>query len=102
MKQLIKKLAFWTTVLIIPPILISFSMMYKGLVKVIQTGMCPPAPTDIPAYACSVSDYIYRMTVGGFAIIGNIIIVLTWFAFVGSVTLIRKIAKKKTLQPELG
>lgn len=37
-------------------------------------AICPAAPTDIPAYACTVGDYVLRMTVGGFAFVAHLML----------------------------
>jgi hypothetical protein len=49
-----------------------------GLPGVVATGLCPPAPLDIPAYPCSPSDYLLRMTVGPWALAGHLFIWCAW------------------------
>jgi hypothetical protein len=49
-----------------------------GLPAVVATGMCPPAPPDIPAYPCLPLDYLLRMTVGPWALAGHLFIWCAW------------------------
>lgn len=56
-KPAIKKLFIhlaWFLFLFVPPIAYSAFISWPGLKHVIATGYCPPAPTDIPAYPCTV------------------------------------------------
>ena len=62
----------------IPPLLFIGTHLIAGVIQVSQTGMCPSAPPDIPAYACSVGDYLGRMTFGFWALMGNITVVIAW------------------------
>lgn len=63
---------------LVVPILVSLGTVLAGLPDVVQTGMCPPAPTDIPAYPCTPGEYILRMTLGPWAVLGHILIWLVW------------------------
>jgi len=65
--------------MIVPPLLISLSWIWPGAVEVIQTGTCPPAPPDIPAQPCSLTQYLLRMTVGVWALMGHL---ATWMAWI--------------------
>jgi len=56
------------------PSLLSFLAIGSGLPAVLATGMCPAAPPDIPAYACSAPDYLLRMAFGPWAMAGHIFI----------------------------
>ncbi|WP_204141843.1 hypothetical protein [Halomicronema sp. CCY15110] len=63
-----------------PPLLMSLSWILPGAIAVIQTGSCPPAPPDIPAYPCSLGQYLVRMTVGAWALMGHLLTWMAWFA----------------------
>jgi hypothetical protein len=63
----------------VPPLLMSVAWIWPGAVTVIQTGTCPPAPPDIPAYPCSLGEYLARMTWGAWALMAHLI---TWMAWV--------------------
>lgn len=65
--------------MIVPPLLMSLSWIFPGALTVLQTGMCPPAPPDIPAHPCSLGQYLTRMTVGSWALLGHLV---TWMAWV--------------------
>lgn len=62
----------------IPPILFISINLIAGAIQVVQTGMCPSAPPDIPAYACSLGDYLGRMTMGIWALMGHLTLVIAW------------------------
>lgn len=56
--------------------------MVWGLPEVVETGMCPAAPPDIPAYACTPGEYILRMTFGPWALIGHMMVWMAWCGIV--------------------
>ena len=64
----------------IVPCLASALLAGWGLPGVIATGMCPAAPTDIPAYPCTPGEYLLRMTVGPWALPGHIIVWCGWIS----------------------
>jgi hypothetical protein len=72
-------LALW----IGPPAAVSLILVGSGVPAVLQTGMCPPAPPDIPSYPCTAFDYLMRMTVSPFALVGHIAIGIAWTALLG-------------------
>jgi hypothetical protein len=72
-------LALW----IGPPMAVSFILVGSGVPSVLQTGMCPPAPPDIPSYPCTAFDYLMRMTVSPFALVGHVAIGIAWTALLG-------------------
>ena len=72
---------------VLPPLIISFITILPGALEVRQSGMCPGAPPDIPPYACSVGEYLMRMWLGPFAIMGQAVICFLWIAFCGFVAL---------------
>lgn len=43
-------------------------------------GTCPAAPTDIPAYECTVLEYFDRMTAGPWAFMGHVFVFGMWAA----------------------
>lgn len=72
-------LAFFLASMIVPPLMMSLAWILPGAIAVGQTGTCPPAPPDIPAYSCSLGEYLLRMTVGTWALMGHLV---TWMAWV--------------------
>lgn len=66
---------------------------WHDLVQVVNTGMCPAAPTDIPPYPCSLSDYVLRMTVGPWGLLSNITIFGGWLVILAVFTAVRAIIK---------
>jgi hypothetical protein len=59
------------------PALLSLLAAGWGLPGVLASGMCPPAPPDIPAYPCSPLDYVLRVTLGPWALPGHLLIWIT-------------------------
>ncbi len=66
-----------------PPATVSLILVGSGLPSVLQTGLCPPAPPDIPSYPCTAFDYLLRMTVSPFALMGHIAVGIAWSALLG-------------------
>lgn len=64
------------------PLLISAGTVAAGVPEVVATGMCPAAPPDVPAYSCTVLDYVMRMTVGPWALMGHFAVWSVWCGFV--------------------
>lgn len=60
------------------PCVVSALTVVWGLPAVLATGMCPPAPPDIPAYPCTPWDYLARMTVGFWALAGHMTFFCSW------------------------
>ena len=65
-----KFLVFFIRFIVIK-ILIDLVLIGPDAINVVQTGMCPGAPTDIQPYPCTLSEFLERMYFGGFAIIGH-------------------------------
>ncbi len=42
-------------------------------------GTCPAAPTDIPAYTCTVREFSERMVLGPWALFGHLVLGTGWF-----------------------
>ncbi|HET7011000.1 MAG TPA: hypothetical protein VFI11_09515, partial [Anaerolineales bacterium] len=82
-------LAWW----IVPPLVIGGAFIASGLVEVLRLGMCPPAPPDIAAYPCTASDYILRMSLGPWALVGHITIFSVWGAVLAGVLLVRALRR---------
>jgi len=76
--------AFWLACAITVPSLVSLVAAGWGLPEVVATGMCPPAPPDIPAYPCSAQEYLLRMTLGPWALAGHIFVWSAWMSLVGA------------------
>jgi hypothetical protein len=72
-------LLLFLTSLVIPPLGMSFAWVIPGAMTVVQTGICPPSPPDIPAYPCSLGEYLFRMTFGIWALTAHL---LTWISWV--------------------
>lgn len=70
------------------PCLISVLAVGPGLLGVVASGTCPPAPPDIPAYPCSPLDYVLRMTLGPWALPGHLFIWISSLALVGAAWLL--------------
>ena len=70
---------------------------WSEAVTVLETGMCPSAPTDIPPYPCTFSEYLERVFLGPFALPAQLVI-LGACIVVGSLVhyLIEVILKKRT------
>lgn len=64
--------------LFVVPFLISFGTVASGLPEVVSTGKCPAAPPDVPPYPCTVQDYLRRMTVGPWALMGHLVVWSGW------------------------
>ena len=67
--------------MVIPPLVMSVAWLLPGAIAVIQTGTCPPAPPDIPAYPCSLAEYLWRMTFGLWALMAHLVTWIAWIAF---------------------
>src|SRR3989304_4433976 len=76
------RLAVILVVVLGVPCLVSSLAAGWDLPEVVATGVCPPAPPDIPAYPCSAQEYLLRMTVGPWALAGHILIWCTLAAIV--------------------
>ena len=63
---------------VFPALMLSISGIVPGAMVVAQTGVCPPAPTDVLPRACSVGDYVLRMTLSPWAIVGHLFIWMGW------------------------
>jgi len=72
----------WLGVLLVPPVLINVWLLLPGVIQVNKTGICPPAPPDIPAYPCTVGDYIFRMTLGPWALPAQLLLLFAWIGVV--------------------
>jgi hypothetical protein len=68
----------WLLWVFLPPLLINVAVLWDSAALVLETGQCPPAPPDIPAYPCTLGDFILRMTLGPFAIMGQFLILTAW------------------------
>lgn len=64
--------------MVVPPLLMSLSWILPGAIEVIQTGTCPPALPDIPAHPCSLPQYLTRMTIGLWALMGHLATWMSW------------------------
>ncbi|MEL6179801.1 MAG: hypothetical protein AAFS10_12655, partial [Myxococcota bacterium] len=62
MDSRIARVCMWIFIVLmvwcLPPLLPGVLLSAEEIMDVAQTGMCPPAPTDIPAYPCSVIEFI--------------------------------------------
>ena len=76
------KLAAWMGILLVPPLLINVFILLPGALHVAQTGICPAAPPDLPAYPCSVENYVIRMTLGPWALPGQLLLLFGWIGVV--------------------
>jgi hypothetical protein len=70
---------------ITPPLAVSLASILAGLPAVLDTGMCPAAPPDVAAYPCGIDDYLARMTVGPWALIGHVTVAGVWTVCLSSV-----------------
>lgn len=43
-------------------------------------GMCPSGPPDVSAYPCTVPEFLLRMFLGPFALIGQLMLAGAWSA----------------------
>ena len=82
------RLAVILVVVLGVPCLVSSLAAGWDLPEVVATGVCPPAPPDIPAYPCSAQEYLLRMTVGPWALAGHTLIWWSWAALVGTAWLL--------------
>ncbi|MDB9528309.1 hypothetical protein PN498_20120 [Oscillatoria sp. CS-180] len=64
---------------IVPPLLMSITWIWPGALSVIQTGTCPPSPPDIPAYPCSLGEYLFRNLFSLWIFMGHLITWMGWF-----------------------
>lgn len=64
----------------LPPLLTSAGVVLWGLPEVLATGQCPGAPTDVAAYPCGPAEYILRMTLGPWALMGHTAMWAGWGA----------------------
>ncbi|MEM6518475.1 MAG: hypothetical protein AAF892_10185 [Cyanobacteria bacterium P01_D01_bin.71] len=64
--------------MIVPPLMMSLSWILPGAITVVQTGTCPPAPPDIPAHPCTIGQYLTRMTIGLWALMGHLVTWMSW------------------------
>lgn len=67
-----RTLLVFAVLALVMPVLLWLAFNLGGLLDVLRTGQCPPAPPDIPAYACTPVEYLARMLFGPFALIGNL------------------------------
>jgi hypothetical protein len=56
----------------------SLSWILSGAIAVLETGTCPPAPPDIPATPCSLGEYLLRMALGVWALMGHLMTWMFW------------------------
>ena len=75
----LKKILLYVAFYIVPPFIVHLLFIGPDMLEVLETGMCPPAPPDIPAYKCSIGDFYLRMSVGPWAMVANFLIFGSWF-----------------------
>ena len=83
-----RKILLITALWVVPPLLVSAAVVAYGVPSVYRSGMCPAAPPDIPAYPCTVLDYLLRMTVGPWALLGHLTIAGAWTITLGCLLLL--------------
>jgi hypothetical protein len=67
--------------MVVPPLIMSVGWVLPGAIAVVQTGTCPVFAPDLPAYPCSVWEYLFRKTVGLWALMGHLITWTSWIMF---------------------
>jgi hypothetical protein len=72
----------WMGLLLLPPLLINVWLLLPGALEVAQTGICPPAPPDIPEYPCTPADYVLRMTLGPWTLPLQLLMLFGWIGVV--------------------
>lgn len=70
------------------------ALLWSDALAVIQTGMCPAAPTDIPPYPCNIFEFLARMFFSPFAIAGQIVILFGCAIFGAIISLLIGICEK--------
>lgn len=89
-----KILALGAALSFIVPLLLSLGPVAAGLPQVMDSGMCPAAPTDIPPYPCTPREYLLRMTLGPWAMMGHVVIWTAWCVVLFVVGLIVVVARR--------
>jgi hypothetical protein len=67
-----------TSLLFLPPLLFSFGIIISSIMD--YHGSCPGI-MDIPAYSCSIWEYIGRNTISPFAFAAHLIVWIGWGFF---------------------
>ncbi|MCA9980844.1 MAG: hypothetical protein KDD89_08425 [Anaerolineales bacterium] len=85
-KRTIALILLWLLCCSLPPFLLSAALIYPDWQAVRATGMCPAAPPDIPPYPCTPNEFLTRMVAGPFAVMGFMILCLSWGVMWGGFT----------------
>lgn len=73
-------LAVW----LLPPLLVEAAVIGPELAEVVATGMCPPAPTDIPAAPCTPGEYLQRVLFGVWSLPFHVLVWGGWTVLLGT------------------
>ena len=66
----------WLLITLLLFFAINTAILLLPAIEVIQTGMCPAAPPDGGPYPCNIFEFLDRMFFGGFALPGQILLLL--------------------------
>ena len=89
----------WLLVWLLPPLLSSVALVYPEWQAVRETGMCPPAPMDIPAYPCTPNEYLGRALASPFAVMGMMVVCVGWGVVWGGISAVGWLVYKRLRPP---
>ena len=89
----------WIAGFVLPPLVMVAALIYPEWQAVRETGMCPPAPMDIPAYPCTPNEYLGRALGSPFAIMGTMVVCVSWGVVWGGVSAVGWLAYKWLYRP---
>jgi hypothetical protein len=79
-RRIARSPGLWPGCALLVPLTLTTVSVLGGLPAVVASGMCPPAPPDIPAVPCTAQQYLARMTVGFWALAGHLTLFCSWLA----------------------
>ena len=87
-------------VIMLLALLFAIAFSFEEILDVMQSGMCPAAPTDIPPYRCTTGEYVMtRVWFNPWTLPFNLVLFLTISAlYPGLMYLIRKLKAMKRFQ----
>jgi hypothetical protein len=74
----LRSYGIWLLLLVLPPALLYAFITAYGVIDVSRTGICPAEPTDIPAHACTVKDYLREHVLGVWDLAGMALLATAW------------------------
>jgi hypothetical protein len=83
-RRTIAMLATAAALYIVPWVIAESLLIGPDLLTVLATGTCPAGPPDVSPYPCTPWEYLLRMFLGPFSLIGQALLAGTWTMIYGA------------------